>query len=130
MAHFLSAVVARPGLHYCLRNERTGLTVAGSLEPAFDSTTRRRGLLGRSGLDPDIAIVLAPCSSIHTFFMKFAIDVVFVRMDGVVTKVCRGVKPWRAVAAFGAFAAIELSAGSANRAGIQRFDRMLVDTAS
>src|SRR6185369_11773059 len=97
MAHFLTGLLTRPRRPYGLRNERTGLSVATILEPAFDSESRRRGLLGRPGLDPDVAVILAPCCGIHTLFMRFPIDVMFVRKDGVVAKVCRNVKPWRAV---------------------------------
>jgi uncharacterized membrane protein (UPF0127 family) len=128
MAHFLTALLARPDVPYLLRNERTGLTLATTLELAFDSQSRRRGLLGRSGLDPGVAVILAPCCAVHTLFMRFAIDVVFVRQDGVVTKVCARVKPWRATAALGAFATIELAGGAGS--GTQPGDRLCLDSAS
>lgn len=124
MAHFLAALVARPDLPHILRNERTGQTLAANLEPFFDPAARRRGLLGRDRLDPGVAAILAPCNAIHTLFMRFAIDVVFVRRDGVVTKVCPDVKPWRAVQSLRAFAAIELAAGGARQAGTHPGDRL------
>jgi len=127
MAHFLAALFAQPNVPQVLRNERTGLTLATTLEPAFDPPSRRRGLLGREGLDPGVAVILAPCSAIHTLFMRFPIDVVFVRRDGVVTKVCPGVKPWRAAVALAAFAAIELSVGTAAGNGTQPGDRLCLD---
>ena len=43
---------------------------------------RRKGLLGRSGLEPASALIIAPCFSIHTMFMRFDIDAVFVDEDG------------------------------------------------
>jgi uncharacterized membrane protein (UPF0127 family) len=124
MAHFLEPLLTRPRLPYYLRNERTGLTVATTLEAAFDSTSRRRGLIGRARLEPDVAVILAPCSGIHTWFMRFPIDVMFVRRDGVVARVCRGVKPWRMALAFRAFAAIELAAGGADHSETQSRDQL------
>ena len=129
MAHFLVPLLTRPNTPHLLRNARTGLTLATALEPALDSRSRRRGLLGRNGLAPGEAVVLAPCCAIHTLFMRFTIDVVFVRRDGVVTKVCPGVKPWRAAVALGAFAAIELAEGGTGRGAAQRGDRLFLDSA-
>ena len=128
-AHFLEALLDQRGIRHLLQNERSGLTLATALEPAFDSHSRRRGLLGRNGLDPGEAVVLAPCCAIHTLFMRFSIDVVFVRRDGVVTKVCPRVKPWRAAVALGAFAAIELAEGGTGSGATKRGDRLFLDSA-
>ncbi len=59
-------------------------------------------------------MIIAPSTSVHMFFMKFAIDVVFANADGKVVKVARNLKPWRLAASFGALAAIELAAGAAS----------------
>ena len=95
-----------------LINQRTGGTIAHPVEIAATSRTRRRGLLGRTGLDPSWALVIAPCAAIHTAFMQFPIDVAFVARDGRVLKIVRSIGPWRMAAAFGAYAAIEMAAGS------------------
>lgn len=55
--------------------------------------------------------MLAPCVAVHTAFMRFAIDVVFVDRAGRVRRIVRGLAPWRMAASMGAYAAIELSAG-------------------
>ncbi|HET9832290.1 MAG TPA: DUF192 domain-containing protein, partial [Vicinamibacterales bacterium] len=68
------------------------------------------------------AMILAPCSAVHTFFMRFSIDVAFVARDGRVIKVRTTVAPWRIAAAFGAFAVIELAAGSLGRSNTLRGD--------
>jgi uncharacterized protein len=83
-----------------------------------------RGLLGRSGLETGEGILLQPASSVHTFFMRFAIDVVFLNRDGEVLKVAKGVPPWRTAAARGARAVVELGAGEAGRRGIRVGDRL------
>ncbi len=78
-----------------LVNERTNGTVASVVEFAVTRTERRRGLLGRNGLDLSAALMLAPCPAVHTAFMRFAIDVVFVDREGRVRKIVRGLAPWR-----------------------------------
>jgi uncharacterized membrane protein (UPF0127 family) len=81
--------------------------------------TRMRGLLGRRGLESGEGLLLRPAASIHTLFMRFPIDVVFVSRDGEVLKVVAALPPWRTAAARGAKAVIELPAGEAARRGIQ-----------
>lgn len=100
---------------FALINVRTGETLAERIEPALDSRTRGKGLLGRSHLPAGSGMILAPCSSVHTFFMKFAIDVVFVKADGRVAKIYRKLGAWRLAGALGALAAVELPAGAAAR---------------
>jgi len=90
---FLKPLVKSPGDSFALRNTRNGLLVAGRLEPAFDSGTRRRGLMGRDGLAPGSALVIAPSNSVHTFFMKFPIDVVLRGGTGGCSRYARGSAP-------------------------------------
>jgi uncharacterized membrane protein (UPF0127 family) len=113
MITFLSPILAGSAGSYVLQNSRTRLVLAVEIEPAFDSRSRNRGLLGRARLDDGAALILAPCSSIHTFFMRFAIDVLFVKKDGRVVKMYAALPAWRIAFALGAFAAIELPAGTA-----------------
>ena len=89
---------------------------------------RRRGLLGRDSLDPSVAMIIAPCSAIHTFFMRFAVDAVFVDRAGVVLKAVLRLKPWRIAAALRAYAVIELNAGSLARSeGVIKGDRLYLE---
>ena len=127
MPHFLSTLIARPGTDCRLQNGTTGLTMASRVETAFDSKSRKQGLLQRDGIDPESAIVLAPCAAIHTLFMRFPIDVIFVARDGTVAKVCSRVKPWRTAIALGAFAAIELAAGTAAASRTSIGDQLRVE---
>jgi uncharacterized membrane protein (UPF0127 family) len=80
---------------------------------------RMRGLLGRRGLESGEGLLLRPAASVHTFFMRFAIDVVFLSRDGEVLKVADRVPPWRTAAAKGAKAVVELPAGEAGRRRIR-----------
>jgi uncharacterized protein len=94
------------------------------LEAAFDSATRKKGLLGRDRLEPGTGLVIAPCGGVHTFFMRFSIDVVFVARDGRVVKVSPAVKPWRLALALSAFCVIELPAGIAAEGLTRAGDRL------
>jgi uncharacterized membrane protein (UPF0127 family) len=81
-----------------------------------DSPLRRmRGLLGRKELPSGEGILLKPSGSIHTFFMRFPIDVVFLDRDLRVLSVAAGVQPWKVRAAKGAKAVLELTAGESAR---------------
>jgi uncharacterized membrane protein (UPF0127 family) len=126
MAHFLSPLLQSPECVPVLRNQRTGQALATTLESAFDSNARRRGLLGRETMPAGSGLVIAPCSSVHTFFMRFAIDIIFAARDGRVIKVRRRVAPWRIAAALGAFAVIELPSGSLDESAIAVGDSLQI----
>lgn len=84
-------------------NKTRGTTVAARVIKADDFETRSRGLLDRTSLAPDegLWIVnpswawLVPCPTIHTLFMKFTIDVLFLDKALRVVRVIEGLKPWR-----------------------------------
>jgi uncharacterized membrane protein (UPF0127 family) len=77
-----------------------------------------KGLLGRKSLAEGEGILILPAPSIHTFFMRFPIDVVFLSKEGEVLKVAENVRPWRARSCRGAHSVLELSAGETQRRGI------------
>lgn len=93
---------------------------------ATDSAIERmRGLLPRQGLEEGEALWIAPCTSIHTFFMRFPIDVAFLDRNGVVLALYEALPPWRHTwIHFRAAGAFEASAGSFARAGIGKGDRL------
>ncbi len=126
--HFLEPLLKKQAPPLALSFEGAGGTtmLATTVEAAVDSASRKRGLLGRDELAPDAALVIAPTNGVHTFFMRFAIDVVFVARDGRVVKIARAVKPWRATLALRAFAVVELAAGAADRTGLRVGDRLRV----
>jgi uncharacterized membrane protein (UPF0127 family) len=122
VAHCLSALVREPQGRFGLWNLRTGSPIATRVIAAFDSGSRRQGLLGRRGLPAGEALVLAPCSSVHTAFMRFPIDLLFLRRDGRVLKTSAGVRPWRIRLAWRAFAVVELAAGTLEHSTTVRDD--------
>jgi uncharacterized membrane protein (UPF0127 family) len=95
-----------------LMNARSGVMVAATTELAVTRSARNKGLLERTALDPSAAFVLAPCMMIHTAFMRFAIDVIFIDRGGRIVRIVRDLAPWRMAASFGAYATVELAAGA------------------
>jgi uncharacterized membrane protein (UPF0127 family) len=126
---FLSPLLRDSTRPWRLQNTRTGAFVATTLLTAFDSASRKTGLLQHAALPERTALIIAPTNAVHTFFMKFPIDVVFVAKDGKVVKVRTNVRPWRMTAAFGAYAVIELRADSLRHVIVTADDRLrLVDS--
>ena len=93
-------------------NVTRGTALATSLETAADGASRRKGLLGREGLLPGEGLWIRPCESVHTFFMRFAIDLVYLDRKQKVRKVRSTVGPWRVSACFSAHSVLELPAGT------------------
>ena len=56
---------------------------------------RAKGLIGSPPPPPGEGLLIMRCNAIHTFFMRMAIDAVFLDRDDRVVKVVRGVRPWR-----------------------------------
>jgi uncharacterized membrane protein (UPF0127 family) len=91
---------------------------------AESSLARMRGLLGRRSLAPEEGILLRPASSVHTWFMRFPIDVVFLDRNLAVLRVVPRLRPWRAAWRRRATAVLELAAGESERRGIRAGDSL------
>lgn len=92
----------------------TGSTVANALEIADGFWSRFKGLQFRAALPAGTGLLLVPCPSVHTFFVRFAIDVISIDRTGRVVAVRRHVKPWRIVPPTpGGYATLEMPAGAA-----------------
>jgi uncharacterized protein len=88
--------------------------------------SRMRGLLGRASLAPGEAMLFRPASSIHMFFMRFAIDAIFCDRGLVVVDVVHDLRPGKMASRKGAKVVIELAAGAAE--GVQAGDRLALGT--
>lgn len=87
--------------------------------------SRFAGLQFKKSLPEGGGLLLTPCNSIHTFFMRFAIDAVFIDSDGIVLHIAEGVKPWRVSKIIsGARSVLELPAGTAIATGTKIGDRI------
>ena len=72
-----------------------GVVLAQEVEKAFSFFKRLKGLMFREKMDPATAMLIDPCPQIHTCFMRFALDVLFLDKDGKVVYVMENMKPWR-----------------------------------
>jgi len=104
------------------------IVVCDRCEMADTVRTRMRGLLGRDGLEPGSGLLIKPTNSVHMFFMRFAIDVVFLDRELVVKKVVEALAPWRMAGCRGAKSALELPAGEAARRGITLGEQLVLET--
>ncbi len=96
------------------------------LEIAASYRTRARGLLGRDGIDG--AMLLTPCGSVHTFRMRFAIDVAYLDRDLRVLAVVPGMRPGRlGLPRPRARHVLEARAGAMERWGVRPGVRLVVD---
>ena len=104
-------------------SETIDLKVPGSraslrVRTAAKWRARAVGLLATRELTDPCGLWIKPCRAIHTFGMRYAVDVIFLRADGVVAKVVSGMKPWRMSSCREARTVLELRAGLAQRLNI------------
>lgn len=78
-----------------LVNLRTGEIIAGRVKKADSFCSRLVGLMGKKSMPEGSALVLKPCKSVHTFFMRFSIDVAFLDQGGRVLHVITEMPPFR-----------------------------------
>lgn len=122
----LRPLLKAPGQPHRLENVRNGRILATCLIPAFDSQSRRSGLLHYKTFDESSAMLIAPSNAVHTFFMRFPIDIAFATREGRLVKVCAAVKPWRIAAALGGSVVIELPAGTLSRCETRAGDSLVI----
>jgi hypothetical protein len=96
------------------------------IEIADRALPRMRGLLGRSGLADGEGMLLRPAGTIHTFFMRFPIDAVFLDDDLVVLGTFEHLEPWGTAGRRGAKAVLELPAGTCERLQVKQGDRLVL----
>ena len=101
-----------------------GRVICARCKLATTPLSRARGLLGRNELPVGEGLLIRPGFSIHTFFMRFPIDAVFLDRSGAVVDVVRRMKPWRAATRLRARAVLELAAGEAERVTLRVGERL------
>lgn len=103
----------------------TGECVAARVRLANTALARLRGLIGRRQLEPDEGLWLRPSSGVHTLWMRFAIDVIFLDRELRVVKLVENLRPFRlTLPNLAATSVLELSAHAIRRAGLQVGDRL------
>ena len=111
-----------------LRESNSGRVVLKRLEVGQGVWQRSVGLIGRASLAPDSGLWLEPCNGVHTWFMRYAIDVVYLDRTGIVLHVAANVRPWRLCLPMkGCRSILELPSGAAERIGILVGSRYEID---
>ncbi|MEW6057422.1 MAG: DUF192 domain-containing protein [Bdellovibrionota bacterium] len=102
------------------------MVVARKCAVADSAWQRLVGLMGKRELEEGSALLLSPCNSVHTFFMKFSIDVVYLDAEFKVIAIRRAMKPWRIdFPVFGARAVLELPSQGAD--GLSEGDLLCIN---
>lgn len=122
MSNHLRAVLSLPGIAsgQALRviNQTRDVELASRLELALGPWSRLRGLLGRARLAEGEGLLLRPCQAVHTFFMRYPIDALFLDEQGRVVGLRPHLRPWRVTPFFGdALATLELPSGRVTATG-------------
>jgi uncharacterized protein len=110
-----------------VRNQTRNTVLARSADVADSSAKRRTGLLKHERLEPGEGLWIVPCESVHTFFMKFPIDLVYMDKRRKVKKVRHAVGPWRLSACLTAHSVLELPAGTVEQSGTLAGDELVVE---
>jgi len=105
-------------------NVTRGTVLATDLETADTGAKRNKGLLGRKSLNAGEGLWIVPCESVHTFFMQFAIDLVYLDRKHLVAKVRSGVRPWRISVCLSAHSILELPSGTVRETQTRRGDKL------
>jgi hypothetical protein len=107
-----------------LVNRRDGRVIAETAEFARSLSARLIGLIGRRELAPGSALVIPGCRQIHTFLMRFPIDVIFTNEQDRVVHIVERLGPCKAAGCRAASQAIELPAGTISACGIRPGDHL------
>lgn len=108
-------------------NTSQNKNLAENIEIADNFWARLIGLLGRPGLEPGHGMALKPCNSVHTFFMRFPIDVIFTDRTGKIVHIEKNLRPFRAIPPVkGAYLALELPPGTIARTETAKGDQIII----
>lgn len=103
--------------------------IANQSEIAQTIFSRSKGLLGRKCLNKGEALIIKSCNSIHTFFMQFAIDVIFVDKNDRVVRAIENIKPFRlSPIILKSSYVIELSVGAIRSSSTQAGDQLKIES--
>ena len=107
-----------------VRNRDRGTILAEAADVADTSAKRRTGLLKHTGLNPGEGLWIRPCEAVHSFGMKFAIDVVYLDRQKRVRKVRRQMVPRRLSACLTAHSVLELPVGVIDASQTRQGDQL------
>ena len=122
--HFRRLRVITGFLKFRVKNATRGVFLGDSISLADTSAARNVGLLKHRSLERGSGLWIVPCEGIHTFFMKFAIDVIYIDRKERVRKVVRSIAPWRLSFCLSAHSGLELTAGTIEETATARGDQL------
>jgi uncharacterized membrane protein (UPF0127 family) len=108
-------------------NRQRGVVLAEAADIADTAAARRKGLLGRDHLTPGEGLWIVPCEGVHTFGMRFPIDVVFLSKRRKVLKIVHAMPRRRIALSLLAHSVLELPAGVVRESGTTRGDELDLD---
>jgi uncharacterized protein len=98
--------------------------VAASVEVADSAPKRSKGLLGRKGLDSGSGLWIVPCEAVHTFWMQFPIDLIYLDRELRIRKLRSNVRPWRLSGCLRAHSVLELASGAIRESQVMPGDKL------
>ena len=98
--------------------------LATCMEVADSAAKRNKGLLGRKCLAPGEGLWIRPCEAVHTFWMRFPIDLVYLDRKNRIRKLVSAAPPWRLSACLRAHSVIELPSGTIRQTRTQLDDTL------
>lgn len=108
-------------------NQRTNQLISSNVEMANTYFKRLKGLMFKRSIPSDFSLIITPCNSIHMFFMRFPLDILFVNKENQVVGVSSRIKPWRlSKIYFKAHYVIEMNAGTIERLNISKGDILFI----
>jgi len=113
-----------PDIRLQVSNLTRRTVLATLMEVADSGPKRNKGLLGRERLSPGEGLWIRPCEAVHTFFMQFPIDLVYLDRKNRIRKLRSDVPPWRLSACFSAHSVLELPAGIIRNTETERGDTL------
>lgn len=112
-------------MRYRVRNLTRNTLLADTMEEAATFLSRFKGLMGVTDFPMGRALHIKPCNSIHTFFMRIPIDVLFLDDALRIVEVSRAMPPWRTSRIyFGARSVLELPAGCSQASKTEQGDTL------
>jgi len=114
-------------LKYRVRNITRGTSIGDDIDTAETSAQRRTGLLKHRKLDDGAGLWIIPCEAVHTFFMKFPIDLIYLDREHRVRATVRELVPWRFSMCLPAHSILELPAGTIDRTNTRKGDQLVME---
>jgi uncharacterized membrane protein (UPF0127 family) len=121
---------ARPEKRLRVANLTRQTVLASSMKVADTAARRNKGLLGRERLSPGEGLWIRPCESVHTFWMRFSIDLVYVDRKNRIRKLVSELRPWRLSGCLWAHSVLELPSGTILNTETQMGDTLEFSEAS